>query len=65
MAGTVVLPARCEASQRRSPVMSWKRPEWGRTVMGWTTPETLMDSASSLRAIFVEVGPGLVGIAVD
>ena len=48
MAGTVVLPAICEARQRRSPAMSWNRPlASGRTSTGCTTPLAAMEAASS------------------
>ena len=65
MAGTVALPARWEASQRRSPVMSWKRPAMLADGDGLNDAGDLDGFGELVEGGFVEVGAGLVGIAVD
>src|SRR5262249_1964773 len=49
-AGMVVLPARFEASQRRSPAINWNLPLGpGRSTTGCTTPLARIESANSFN----------------
>ena len=63
-AGMVVSPASCEALQRRSPAMIWKR-SWStcRSVMGCTMPSWRMELASSSRATGSNSRRGWLGLA--
>ena len=60
-----VRPARWEARQRRSPMMSSYRPgPAARTTTGWSRPTCLMDSASSSSASSSKVRLGCRGFGV-
>ena len=62
----VGLPASCEARQRRSPAMSWKRPlASGRTRTGCTTPLAVMEAASSANCSSLTLERVWKGLRID
>ena len=63
MAGISRMPASFAARQRRSPAMSWNRPSAaGRTRIGWSTPCSVMEAASSWRGSSSKVSRGWFGL---
>src|SRR5258708_3274077 len=63
--GTSCSPAICDARQRRSPAMISYRsctPRTGRTTIGWITPCSLIESASSPSSVSEKSRRGLRGL---
>jgi hypothetical protein len=62
IAGISCSRARCAARQRRSPAMIWKRSPCGRSRIGWSTPRSAIEAASSSSASSSKMRRGWLGL---